>query len=199
MVLKIDNINKAFGKHIVLKDLSLELGSPYLCGIVGENGSGKTTLLKIIVGVWKPDRGKVTIHGRLGYCPQETLLFPQLTVNEHFRYFGEAYGMQRQKIHDRSEFLLDNFSFSQYREWKVSGLSGGTQQKLSLALALLHQPDLLILDEPYNGFDWDTYLRFWGLANKLRSEGCTILIVTHMIADQQPFDKIWNLESGYLS
>jgi ABC-type multidrug transport system ATPase subunit len=107
--------------------------------------------------------------------------------------------MQRQKIHDRSEFLLDNFSFSQYREWKVSGLSGGTQQKLSLALALLHQPDLLILDEPYNGFDWDTYLRFWGLANKLRSEGCTILIVTHMIADQQPFDKIWNLESGYLS
>jgi len=199
MVLKVDNINKAFGKHIVLKDLSLELSSPYLCGIVGENGSGKTTLLKIIVGEWKPDRGKITIHGRLGYCPQETLLFPQLTVNEHFRYFGEAYGMQRQVIHDRSKFLLDNFSFSQFREYKVSGLSGGTKQKLSLALALLHQPDLLILDEPYNGFDWDTYLRFWGMANKLRSEGCTILIVTHMLADQRPFDRIWNLESGYLS
>lgn len=199
MVLKVDNINKAFGKHIVLKGLSLELGSPYLCGIVGENGSGKTTLLKIIVGEWKPDSGKVKIHGRLGYCPQATLLFPQLTVNEHFRYFGEAYGMQRKEINVRSGFLLDNFSFSQYRECKVSGLSGGTQQKLSLALALLHQPDLLILDEPYNGFDWDTYLRFWGMANKLRGEGCTILIVTHMIADKQPFDRIWNLESGKLS
>lgn len=199
MVLKVNNIKKAFGKHTVLKDLSLELGSPSLCGIVGENGSGKTTLLKIIVGEWKPDRGNVTIHGRLGYCPQETLLFSQLTVNEHFRYFGEAYGMQRQEIHDRSEFLLDNFSFSQYREWRVSGLSGGTQQKLSLALALLHQPQLLILDEPYNGFDWDTYLRFWGMAKKLRSEGCTILIVTHMLADQQPFDRVYNLESGQLS
>lgn len=199
MVLKVDNIHKSFGRRKVLIGLSLELDSPCLCGIVGENGSGKTTLLKIIVGEWKPDKGKVSIQGRLGYCPQETLLFPQLTVNEHFRYFGKAYGMHREEILERSKFLLDNFSFSHYGDEKIYSLSGGTQQKLSLSLALLHQPGLLILDEPYNGFDWDTYLRFWSLSNQLRSKGCTILIVTHMIADQRPFDKIYNLESGNLS
>lgn len=199
MVLRVDNICKAFGKNIVLKNLSLELDSPYLCGIVGENGSGKTTLLKIIIGEWRPNQGKVSIRGRFGYCPQEILLFPQLTVNEHIRYFGQAYGMQRKAILDRSEFLLDIFSFGQYRNMKVAGLSGGTRQKLSLTLALLHQPRLLILDEPYSGFDWDTYQKFWHLAGRLRSEGCTILIVTHMIADQRPFDRIFNLESGHLS
>ncbi|MCX6284923.1 MAG: ABC transporter ATP-binding protein [Bacteroidetes bacterium] len=198
-ILKVENIDKAFGKNKVLKNISLEMSPALLYGIVGENGSGKSTLLKIIVGEWKPDRGIVSVSGRLGYCPQETLLFSLLTVDEHFHYFGEAYGIGKEELGRRSESLMNYFNFTKYRNYRIANLSGGTQQKLSLAISLLHNPDLLILDEPYNGFDWDTYLLFWDLTDKLRSEGCAILVVTHMLTEKKRFDRIFNLELGQLS
>jgi ABC-2 type transport system ATP-binding protein len=199
MILGVENIDKAFGKNRVLENVSFEMDPGVLYGIVGENGSGKSTLLKIIVGEWRPDRGQVSVNGRLGYCPQETLLFPLLTVDEHFRYFAEAYGMEKSEVVERSEVLMNYFNFTRYRHDRIARLSGGTQQKLSLAIALLHRPQLLILDEPYSGFDWDTYLKFWDLANKLRNEGCAILVVTHMITDKKGFDRVFNLEGGQLS
>ena len=199
MILSVENIDKAFGKNRVLKNVSFEMGSALLYGIVGENGSGKSTLLKIIVGEWKPDHGTVSVHGRIGYCPQETLLFPLLTVDEHFRYFAAGYGIEKAEFVERSESLMGQFNFIKYRNERVAMLSGGTQQKLSLAIALLHQPGLLVLDEPYSGFDWDTYLKFWDLTNKLRKEGCAILVVTHMITDKTQFDRIFTLELGQLS
>jgi ABC-2 type transport system ATP-binding protein len=199
MVLKVENIDKAFGKNKVLKNVSFEMNSDSLFGIAGENGSGKSTLMKIIVGEWKPDHGKISVNGRLGYCPQETLLFSLLTVEEHFRYFAEAYGIEKAALPGRSESLMHYFNFKKYRDERIAGLSGGTQQKLSLSIALLHQPALLILDEPYSGFDWDTYQRFWNLTDKLREEGCAILVVTHMLTDTKRFDRIYNLELGQLS
>jgi ABC-2 type transport system ATP-binding protein len=199
MILKVDNISKAFGKNKVLKNVSFEMNPSSLYGIVGENGSGKTTLLKIIVGEWKSDRGKISVEGRLGYCPQKTLLFYQLNVDEHFRYFAAAYGIEKATLASRSESLMNYFNFIKYRKEKIANLSGGTQQKLNLAIALLHQPNLLILDEPYSGFDWDTYLRFWEYTNQLRNEGCAILVVTHLLTEKDRFDRIYNLEQGQLT
>lgn len=198
MILKAENIAKSFGKNKVLKNVSFEMYPSSLFGIAGENGSGKSTLLKIIVGEWKPDAGKISVAGRLGYCPQNTLLFAQLTVKEHFSYFAAAYEMDMATMHSRSEFLMNQFNFKKYHTEKIANLSGGTQQKLNLAIALLHQPGLLILDEPYSGFDWDTYLRFWDYANQLRKEGCAILIVTHLLTEKERFDRIFNLEQGRL-
>ena len=94
---------------------------------------------------------------------------------------------------------MEYFNFKRYRSERITNLSGGTQQKLSLAIALLHQPKLLILDEPYSVFDWDTYLRFWDLTYKLREEGCAILVVTHLLTDKKQFDRIYNLELGQIS
>ena len=198
MILKVENIAKAFGKNKVLKNITFEMDRSLLYGIVGENGSGKSTLLKIIVGEWKSDHGKISIDGRLGYCPQKTLLFPQLTIDEHLQYFAAAYGIEKAKIYSQSESLMDHFNFKKYRKEKIANISGGTQQKLSLTIALLHQPKLLILDEPYNGFDWDTYLRFWDYTDQLRNEGCTILVVTHLLTEKERFDRIYNLEQGEL-
>ncbi len=158
MILQAENIVKSFGRKKVLRGLSFGMKAGSLNGIVGENGSGKSTLLKIIVGHWQADQGKVFIEGRLGYCPQEPLVFPQLTVQEHFQYFSSAYSLPKKSSLLQTELLLEHFNFKQYRSDKVAELSGGTQQKLNLSLALLHQPQLLILDEPYNGFDWETYL-----------------------------------------
>jgi ABC-type multidrug transport system ATPase subunit len=198
MILRADNIAKAFGKKIVLRDISFEMYPGSLDGIVGENGSGKSTLLKIIVGHWKADSGKISVNGKLGYCPQNAMLFSQLSIDEHFRYFSAAYGIEKKDIPGRCETLLDHFNFKKYRREKVACLSGGTQQKLNLSIALLNQPDLLILDEPYNGFDWDTYLRFWDYTNQLRKKGCAILVVTNLLNDRNRFDRVYDLESGYL-
>ncbi len=198
MILKVKNIAKAFGKNKVLMNVSFQMSSSSLYGIVGENGSGKSTLMKIIVGEWKSDSGQISVGGRIGYCPQQTLLFSQLTVDEHFRYFAAAYGIDKTAFVSQSESLMNQLNFKKYHKEKVANLSGGTQQKLNLAIALLHQPKLLILDEPYNGFDWDTYQRFWEYANQIRGEGCAILVVTHLLAEKDRFDKIYNLEQGQL-
>jgi ABC-type multidrug transport system ATPase subunit len=198
MVLKVDNIAKAFGKNKVLKNVSFEMNPSSLYGIAGENGSGKSTLLKIIVGEWKSDHGNITMEGRLGYCPQKTLLFSHLTVKEHFDYFAAAYGIAKAELFSRADTLMNHFNFTKYRNERIDRLSGGTLQKISLAIALLHQPSLLILDEPYNGFDWDTYLKFWDYTNQLKMEGCAILIVTHLITEKERFDRIYNLIQGQL-
>lgn len=198
MILKVENIGKTLGRHKILKDVHFEMNASTLYGIVGENGSGKSTLLKIIVGEWQADHGKISVAGRLGYCPQKTLLFTQLTVEEHFRYFASAYGIDQQAMTTHGETLMEVFNFKKYQNEKVANLSGGTQQKLNLSIALLHKPDLLILDEPYIGFDWDTYLRFWKYTGELRKEGCAILVVTHLLNDTQPFDKVYSLEQGKL-
>jgi len=199
MTLKVENIAKAFGKNKVLQNVSFEMNPSSLYGIVGENGSGKSTLLKIIVGEWTSDSGKISVCDRLGYCPQKTLLFSQLTVDEHFRYFAAAYGIEKAELVRRSNSLMDYFNFKKFEKERIANLSGGTQQKLSLVIALLHKPKLLILDEPYSGFDWDTYLRFWDYTNQLREEGCAILVVTHLIMDKKQFDRVYNLEQGQLS
>ncbi len=198
MILKAENIVKSFGKKKVLEDLSFSMKAGTLNGIVGENGSGKSTLLKIIVGQWQADKGEVTIEGRIGYCPQEPLIFKQLTVEEHFQYFSAAYGLEKNSWQPQCETLLEHFNFKQYRTDMVYKLSGGTQQKLNLSLALLHQPKLLILDEPYNGFDWDTYLCFWEFTDKMLKKECAILVVTHLLNEKDRFDRIYNLKNGYL-
>ena len=198
MILKAENIVKSFGKKKVLRGLSFSMKAGTLNGIVGENGSGKSTLLKIIVGQWQGDKGKVIIEGRIGYCPQEPLIFSQLTVEEHFQYFSAAYGLDKNSWQPQCEHLLEHFNFKQYRMDMVAELSGGTQQKLNLSLALLHQPELLILDEPYNGFDWDTYLRFWEFTDQMQEKDCAILIVTHLLNETDRFDRIYNLKNGNL-
>lgn len=198
MILKAENIEKSFGRKKVLEGVSFSMDAGQMVGIVGENGSGKSTLLRIIVGRWKANKGKVSVFGKLGYCPQEPLIFPQLSVEEHFQYFSAAYRLTKEQWKPKAADLLRHFHFEKYRSEKVWTLSGGTQQKLNLSLALLHEPDLLVLDEPYNGFDWETYMRFWELTARMREAGCGILVVTHLLSEKDRFDRIYALQNGRL-
>ncbi|OFY61865.1 MAG: hypothetical protein A2V64_06420 [Bacteroidetes bacterium RBG_13_43_22] len=198
MIFKAENIVKSFGKKNVLRDVSFEMEKGSMYGIVGENGSGKSTLLKIIAGEWKADSGRVLFDGKLGYCPQDALLYSQLTIDENFRYFSAAYRIGKEELHNRCKELTEHFNYGKFSGEQISSLSGGTKQKLNLSIALLLQPDLLILDEPYNGFDWDTYLRFWEYTDRLLEKGCTILIVAHLLSEKERFDRIYKIESGCL-
>jgi ABC-type multidrug transport system ATPase subunit len=192
-------VTKSYGRTLVLDGVSLEAARGEILGIAGENGAGKSTLLRILAGLIRPDSGRVRIDGRLGYCDQESHLFPDLTVAEHFEYFARAYGIAATSdwlgVRDG---LLQRFRFPQYLDAKPKELSGGTRQKLHFSLALIHQPDVVILDEPFLAFDWDTYLTFWDEAERLKSAGAALVIVSHVAHDRERFTRIFELSSGAL-
>ena len=180
----------------VLLGVDLDLVPGEVVGLVGENGSGKSTLMKILVGALAPDSGTVRHVGRLGYCPQEPLVYARLTCDEHFDLFGHAYGMTDVETSSARDDLYKTLGFERYRGTRADQLSGGTLAKLNLGLALMADPEVLLLDEPYAGFDWDTYLRFWDLVAERRAAGRTVLIISHFVVDQDRFDRIIDLKDG---
>ena len=180
----------------VLRGASLEVAAGELVGLVGENGSGKSVLMQIIVGLLPRDGGTVHRPERLGYCPQVPLLWDKLTVEEHFELFAEAYALDAEQAARSRADLLNELSFGRYLDYRVEDLSGGTRQKLNLALALLHEPELLLLDEPYAGFDWETYLRFWEMAERRRRQGMGILVISHLLAERERLTRVYELRDG---
>ena len=192
-VLEAQGIRKSFGRHHVLAGVDLAVPAGDMVAVVGENGSGKSTLLRILAGDLRPDAGRVQTSGRVGYCPQAVVLDDALTVDQHIRYFQAAY---RIAAAERAATLITRLGYATSRHQPAGTLSGGTRQKLSLTLALLHEPALLLLDEPYQGFDWETYLAFWDLAGELRAAGTAILVITHLVFEQERFDRICHLTAG---
>ena len=155
-VLRADEVRKTFRRGLpprrraveVLGGASLMVCRGELIGLVGENGSGKSTLMQIMVGLLGRDGGSVWEEGRLGYCPQQPMLWDKLTVDEHFELFARSYHLDDDTRERSVAGLLDELQFERYRGYRVEELSGGTRQKLNLALALMHQPHVLLLDEP---------------------------------------------------
>lgn len=180
----------------VLRGASLEVRAGELVGLVGENGSGKSVLMKIIVGLLARDGGEVSASGGLGYCPQEALVWEKLTVREHFELFARAYGISDLAGERAMASLMAELQFERYAGYRVEELSGGTRQKLNLSLALMHDPALLLLDEPYSGFDWETYMRFWEMAEERRSRGMGILVVSHLLAERDRMSRVYALRDG---
>lgn len=193
--LRISDVWKAYGGRQVLRGAGLDVPPGALVGIVGENGAGKSTLLRIAVGQMRPDRGTVERSGAVGYCPQHAVLNDSFTVGQHLRLFQVAY---RLPTLERAHELMDLLAFADCGRRRSGELSGGTRQKLNLLLALMHDPQLLVLDEPYQGFDWDTHQRFWALATRLRDQGRSIVVVSHLLHDLHHFDAVGHLRGGRL-
>jgi len=165
-------------------------------GLVGENGTGKTTALRIIVGLLRPDAGSVRFSGSFGYCPQEPLLFDGLTFEQNVAYFSAAYGLSHAEGERRGTALMERLNCRQFGGRRVGQLSGGTQQKLNLIISLLHDPDLLLLDEPYQGLDYESYLAFWDLATELAQTGRATLVVSHMVHDHARLSRLYRMTDG---
>ena len=177
----------------MLAGADLDVAPGELVAIVGENGTGETTLLRILAGDFRPDAGTVATSGRPGYCPQTVVLDEALTVDQHVRCFQAAYGIGSLA---RTGELIERLGFGACRSQRAGTLSGGTRRKLSLTLALMHDPPVLLLDEPYQGFDWQTYLAFWDLAADLTAAGTATVVISHLVFEHDRFDRICHLADG---
>jgi ABC-2 type transport system ATP-binding protein len=183
-LLAASGIRKRFGRRLVLDGASVEVHAGEAVALTGENGSGKTTLLRICAGLLAPDEGTVRRSGRVGYCPQEPGVFDHLTVAEHLELFGGVAQGTR---------LLTELRLPLDRRTVTRALSGGSRQKLNLALAVLGNPQVLLLDEPYQGFDLGSYVDFWEHVRAWRDEGRGVLVVTHALTDLDRVDRVVEL------
>ncbi|MFJ6699474.1 ABC transporter ATP-binding protein [Streptomyces sp. NPDC091272] len=193
--MRVDQVEKSYGPRQVLRGVSLSVAPGSVVGLLGENGAGKSTLLKIMVGRLAPDRGTVRRCGRLGYCPQAPVFSPHLSLEQHLRFFQAAY-----RLRDLSWAyeLVEILGCGAFLRERAGALSGGTQQKVNVVLALMHDPPLLVLDEPYQGFDWQTHEQFFDLAATLRDRGRSVLVVSHLAPDRRRFDVLHHLRDGVI-
>jgi len=193
-MLALRGVGKRIGRRWLLRGVDLDLQPGESLALVGENGAGKSTLVRMIAGVEGTDEGTVEARGRIGYCPQEPGLLDLLTADEHLVFFGRGLGLDAAEARERGRMLLGEFGFRGPQLQVVSKhLSGGSRQKLNLTLPLLGDPDLLLLDEPYTGFDGGTYLCFWQHVERWQEEGRACLVVTHFLGERERVDRVHEL------
>lgn len=194
-MLKIDGLKKKYGQSMALDGLSMQVDDGSLYGFVEPNGAGKTTTIKIITGLLLPDRGTVTIDGidvtrepasvreKIGYVPDFFGIYDNVKVSEYMEFFASCYGLYGLKARRRCMMLLEQVRLDEKADFFVEGLSRGMKQRLSLARALIHNPALLIMDEPTAGLDPRTRLEFRQILKDLREQKKTILISSHILPE----------------
>jgi ABC-2 type transport system ATP-binding protein len=191
---------KRFGGVEGLRGVNLEVPKGALWGVVGADGAGKTTLLRCIAGLYDPDEGEVApgVAGqlRIGFAPQGFHLYGDLTVLENMLFFGGLYGLDAATLAGRVEELLGFAGLSEHRRRLAGRLSGGMQQKLVLACALVHQPSILLLDEPTTGVDPVSRREFWRLVEQLHRDGATVLLASAYLDEIERCEHVVFLHEG---
>ncbi len=194
-MLQIKNLRKAYGKYQALDGLSMEVKEGALYGFVGPNGAGKTTTIKILAGLLAADSGQVLLDGenalgrgrklkgKIGYVPDEFGTYDNLKVREYMEFFASCYGMEGLVARNRCSLLLEQVGLEDRMDFYVDGLSRGMKQRLCLAQALIHDPPLLVLDEPSSGLDPKTRLEFKELILELNEQGKTVLLSSHVLSE----------------
>lgn len=208
MVVETRKLTKKFGDFTALDslDLSIEEGETY--GLLGPNGSGKTTTIKILTGLTKATSGTAMIFDKnvpskaimqeIGYMPQETAIYLDNTVHENLVLFAQIFGMSAEETRKRESAMLKFVDLSDWKDEIVSNLSGGMKHRLSLACALIHEPKLLLLDEPTVGVDPELRATFWEYFRKLAKKKVTVIITTHYMDEASHCTKVGLLRQGKL-
>ncbi len=201
-------LTKRFGKFTAVDGLDLTIDEGTTYGLLGPNGSGKTTTIKIVCGLLAATSGSVKVLGRtvpskevlpmIGYMPQDTAIYVDNTVHENLALFGSLYGMPAELFRRREEAMLAFVDLGNWKNALASTLSGGMRHRLSLACALLHEPKLLILDEPTVGVDPELRATFWEYFERLGERGITVVITTHYMDEAGHCQKVGLLRQGKL-
>lgn len=201
-------LTKKFGSIVALNELDLNIKEGEIYGLIGPNGSGKTTAIKILCGLLHPTSGSISILGqntlskkvlnKIGYMPQETAIYLDNTVHENLQFFGEIYGMSKEHLKKREQEMLRFVDLLDWRNSLVSNLSGGMKHRVSLACALVHEPNLIFLDEPTVGVDPELRDTFWKYFRKLVESGVTVVITTHYMDEANNCSRVGFLRQGKL-
>jgi ABC-2 type transport system ATP-binding protein len=208
-VISVKNVTKTFGDEAVVQDVTFDVPQASIFGFIGPSGSGKTTTVRMLTGVIKPTSGEVTVlarnpakfsqrrRARLGYMPQLFALYPNLTVWENLNFAASLYGMSLFR-NNRLRKTLEFVELYQHRNKLARDISGGMLRRLSLAATLVHDPDLLLLDEPTAGIDPILRAKFWEHFKQLQSKGNTLFITTQYVSEADECDLVGVMSSGKL-
>ncbi len=193
-MLNIEKLNKSYGKRSVLQDLTLHIRAGEIYGLLGPNGAGKTTTINILCNLLQADSGTIAINNQpvsegtkklIGVAPQENLLYKTLSCEENLNFYARIYGLNAQQRRQQVQTSLAAVNLSDRAKSPVETLSGGMQRRLNIAVALVHQPKLVILDEPTTGLDIEARYEIWDLIRRLKNQGITILLTTHLLDEAE--------------
>lgn len=205
------HLSRAFGSTLAVDDVSIRVEAGQVYGLLGPDGAGKTTTMRLLCGALEPDTGEVFLAGvdlkghpdqarsYLGYLPQRFSLYGELTVEENLRFFAEVRGVPPDQWQDRTQSILEFVGLAPFVNRRAERLSGGMKQKLGLAAALVHQPQILILDEPTGGVDPVTRQSFWQLIIRLLEEGVAVLVSTPYMDEAARCNRVGFMKAGRLS
>ncbi len=190
MTLRVEHVTKRYGEFTAVNDISFDVRAGRIFGFLGPNGAGKTTTIRMIVNITAPDDGKIELFGhrmssdlqnRLGYLPEERGLYKKMRVNEQLRYFAALKDVPQKKADERIDYWLKRFELSEWKLKKASDLSKGMQQKIQFIATVLHEPELIILDEPFSGLDPINVELLIDIVSELKAKGKTIIFSTHLM------------------
>lgn len=210
-VIVCENLSKHFGPFKAVDDISFEVKRGEIFGFLGANGAGKTTALKMLTGLIMPTSGRAEVAGfdvrqnpeavkrRIGYMSQKFSLYEDLTVRENIRLFGGIYGLKRAVILEKTAALLSALELENAADQRVSALPLGWRQKLSFSVALLHEPQIVFLDEPTSGVDPLTRRRFWELIYATAEQGVTIMVTTHYMDEAEYCGRVSMMVDGRIA
>jgi len=204
----IKNLNKSFGEKHVLKDIDMQIPYGHIYGLLGPSGSGKTTLVKIVAGISEASTGEVYVlqekmpqlplMNRIGYMAQADAMYEDLTAEENLSFFGSLYGLKKAELAERIRVVMDLVNLGDDLKRKVGVYSGGMKRRLSLAIALIHNPPLLLLDEPTVGIDPVLRKSIWEEFHRLAAGGVTVLVTTHVMDEAEKCHYLGMVRDGKL-
>lgn len=208
-MLRIERLTKAYGQRSVLRGLNLQILPGQIYGLLGPNGAGKTTTINILCNLLKPDSGLIEINGWavseatkqwIGVAPQENLVYKSLTCAENLDFFARIYGLSNADRKMRVQTCLASVGLTDRANSPAETLSGGMQRRLSMAIALIHQPKLVVLDEPTTGLDIEARYEVWELIRQLQTQGMTVLLTTHLLDEAERLcQRIGILKQGQIA
>ena len=208
LLISAESVTRRFGGFVALDDVTIEVRAGEVLGLLGPNGAGKTTLIRILCGLLPPSSGSARVAGldvaresdlvraRIGYVSQRFSLFTDLTPQENLQFFARSYGVQRRELAERIAWASARAGLPERMEGLVRDLSGAVRQRLALACAIMHRPEVLFLDEPTSGVDPLARFRFWRLISTLAAEGVAIIVSTHYLEEATYCDRLALMDNG---
>lgn len=203
-----EQVVKKFGDFTAIEGINLSVPKGSIYGFLGPNGCGKSTTIRVLTGLLSPTSGSVNVLGleiprqseqlrlKIGYMTQKFSLYDELTVEENLQFMGQIFGMNRKALTQRTNEQLKTYGLDERRKQRVSSMSGGQKQRLALAAATMHNPELLFLDEPTSAVDPENRREFWEQLFDLSSQGTTILVTTHYMDEAERCHRLAIMESG---